>query len=160
MTIKVKTRKQAWDIADRLFPTDYERNADSSGRAGYPIYETTSTDEDHTGFHISDLNTSLELNMGVETIKINIESEEADENKETRNCFNKLLEKVKDERRLAEVKERQKYNYYSDRTNYNWNWSEKDDKAYQKEWDELILKLRVLKELENAMETAKKKEIF
>lgn len=160
MTITVKTREQAWNIANRLFPTDYERDADSSSRAGYPIYETTATDEDHAGFHISDLNTSLELNMGVETIRINIEPEEADESRETRNCFNRLLEKVKGERKSAEIRERQKYNYYCDRTNYNWNWSEEDDRAYQKEWDELILKMHALKELENAMETAKKKGIF
>ena len=34
-----------------------------SPRAGYPVFNTTSADDKYTGFHISDLNTALELNM-------------------------------------------------------------------------------------------------
>ena len=41
----------------------------------YPIYETTSTDERFSGFHISDLNTRLEVNMGNETVTIWIEED-------------------------------------------------------------------------------------
>lgn len=62
--IKVNSISEAWRTAARIFPTDYEKNEDSSKRAGYPIYETTSTDERFSGFHISDLNTRLEVNMG------------------------------------------------------------------------------------------------
>ena len=29
-------------------------------RAGYPIFDTTSTDDKYTGFHISDLNTAMD----------------------------------------------------------------------------------------------------
>ena len=59
--IKVNSISEAWRTAARIFPTDYEKNEDSSKRAGYPIYETTSTDERFSGFHISDLNTRLEV---------------------------------------------------------------------------------------------------
>lgn len=62
--IKVSSVSEAWRAAARIFPTDYEKNEENSKRAGYPIYETTSTDERFSGFHISDLNTRLEVNMG------------------------------------------------------------------------------------------------
>lgn len=63
---------KAWQLAGKLFPTDYSRNEPDSLRAGYPIFNTTSTDRKYKGFHISDLNAALELNMGAETIRINI----------------------------------------------------------------------------------------
>lgn len=67
--IKVSSVSEAWRAAARIFPTDYEKNEENSKRAGYPIYETTSTDERFSGFHISDLNTRLEVNMGNEKRK-------------------------------------------------------------------------------------------
>lgn len=73
--MKAIGRDEAWRIADRLFPTDYQKDDAASERAGYPIYETTSTDEKFAGFHISDLNTRLELNMGCETVTIWIEED-------------------------------------------------------------------------------------
>lgn len=73
--MKANGRDEAWRIADRLFPTDYQKDDAASERAGYPIYETTSTDEKFAGFHISDLNTRLELNMGCETVTIWIEED-------------------------------------------------------------------------------------
>ena len=57
--IKVSSVSEAWRAAARIFPTDYEKNEENSKRAGYPMYETTSTDERFSGFHISDLNTRL-----------------------------------------------------------------------------------------------------
>lgn len=74
--MKANGRDEAWRIADRLFPTDYQKDDTASERAGYPIYETTSTDEKFAGFHISDLNTRLELNMGNETVTIWIEEDD------------------------------------------------------------------------------------
>lgn len=71
--VRVNSAADAWRIAARFFPTDYIKNEESSKRAGYPIYETTSTDEQFSGFHISDLNTRLELNMGNDTVTIWIE---------------------------------------------------------------------------------------
>lgn len=73
--IKVSSVSEAWRAAARIFPTDYEKNEENSKRAGYPIYETTSTDERFSGFHISDLNTRLEVNMGNETVTIWIEED-------------------------------------------------------------------------------------
>lgn len=49
--IKASSVSEAWRAAARIFPTDYEKNEENSKRAGYPIYETTSTDERFSGFH-------------------------------------------------------------------------------------------------------------
>ena len=73
--IKVNSISTAWEVAASIFPTDYQKDEESSKRAGYPIYKTTSTDESFSGFHISDLNTRLEVNMGNETVTIWIEED-------------------------------------------------------------------------------------
>ena len=74
--ITVHSREEAWREAARLFPTDYEKDDGSTERAGYPIYKSTAQDNDSW---ISDLNTSLELNIWkgkvIETTKIHIEEE-------------------------------------------------------------------------------------
>ena len=43
--IKVNSISTAWEVAASIFPTDYQKDEESSKRAGYPIYKTTSTDE-------------------------------------------------------------------------------------------------------------------
>ncbi len=58
--IKVKSIKEAWAKADELFPTDYEKDDIASERTGCPIYIST---VDGRSSWISDLNTSLELNI-------------------------------------------------------------------------------------------------
>lgn len=60
MIATVATKEKAWQLAGKLFPTDYSRNEPDSLRAGYPIFNTTSTDSKYKGFHISDLNAALE----------------------------------------------------------------------------------------------------
>lgn len=70
--IKVRNRDEAWREADRLFPTDYMIDSVSSDNAGYPIYRSTA---DGNTSWISDLNTSLELNImtddhGIESIRV------------------------------------------------------------------------------------------
>ena len=76
--IKVKNRDEAWKEANRLFPTDYEKDERASQNAGYPIYMSTAEGENSW---ISDLNCTLELNIhnkktkGIDTIRINIEPE-------------------------------------------------------------------------------------
>ena len=76
--IKVRNQEEAWMEANRLFPTDYEKDEVASMRAGYPIYRSTAEGEISW---ISDLNASLELNIynkktkGIDTIRINIEPE-------------------------------------------------------------------------------------
>lgn len=76
--IKVRNREEAWQEANRRFPTDYEKDERASQNAGYPIYMSTAEGENSW---ISDLNVTLELNIynkktkGVDTIRINIEAE-------------------------------------------------------------------------------------
>lgn len=156
MIVTVATKEKAWQLVNKLFPTDYENNSDDSFRAGYPVFNTTSTDDKYKGFHISDLNAALELNMGAETIRINIEDREA----EIKDSFNKLLQYVSDKRKSAELHERQKYNYYCDRQAGCWNWTKEQDEAYQKEWDDIIIQMHALKDLENAMNLARNKGII
>ena len=119
-------------------------------------YTDAVDDDKYTGFHISDLNTALELNMGAETIRINIQDQEA----EIKNNFDKLLQYVADKRKSAELHERQKYNYYCDRQAGCWNWTKEQDEAYQKEWDDIIIQMHALKDLENAMNLARTKGII
>jgi len=58
--MKVASRRDAWKIANMIFPTDYQRDNGASERAGYPIYYTTAVD---MNAWISDLGSRLELNM-------------------------------------------------------------------------------------------------
>lgn len=57
----VKTKKEAWQKADELFPTDYVKNDAASERAGYPIYVSTLEDSED---RICDLNDRLEVIIG------------------------------------------------------------------------------------------------
>ena len=72
--IKVRSREEAWQKANELFPTDYLKDDHCSANAGYPIYTSTM---DGNNSWISDLNTSLELNIyqgkAIKTIRISIE---------------------------------------------------------------------------------------
>lgn len=54
------TTSEMWAIANRLFPTDYEKEEKASANAGYPIYWSTAHG---VNAWISDLNSCLELNM-------------------------------------------------------------------------------------------------
>lgn len=49
MNATVSTRERAWQLADKLFPTDYMKDEHDSLRAGYPVFNTTSTDDKYTG---------------------------------------------------------------------------------------------------------------
>lgn len=110
--IKVKSVSEAWRAAARIFPTDYEKNEESSKRAGYPIYETVSTDERFSGFHISDLNTRLEVNMGAKTVMIWIEEDtfgivvkglSEDEKERLKEVIDKEIHRIKYRRHKAET---------------------------------------------------------
>lgn len=57
--MKVSSVKEAWELANRLFPTDYEKDEQSSSNAGYPIYQSTAKG---VNAWISDLGNRLELN--------------------------------------------------------------------------------------------------
>ena len=47
----VKSTAEAWEAANKMLPTDYQKDEESSQRAGYPIYRST---EFHlyNGFHL------------------------------------------------------------------------------------------------------------
>jgi len=73
-SMTVKTKKEAWEIADKLFLTDYDKNEQKSNAAGYPIY-TNNINHDQ----IADLNNRLELTVDGKTTNIWVESVEADD---------------------------------------------------------------------------------
>lgn len=71
----VASREEAWRIANDIFPTDYMQDDRATENAGYPIYWSTAFG---VNAWISDLNTSLELNMpDGQTINIHIEEPDA-----------------------------------------------------------------------------------
>lgn len=58
MYMKVKTEADVWELANRIFPGDYEHNPESLSSAGYPIYKST---RPGSNARICDLNNRLEL---------------------------------------------------------------------------------------------------
>lgn len=74
--MEVNSREEAWKLVNRLFPTDYEKDEVSSQNAGYPIYKSTSSDEEYRFAQIADLKCRLEVNDGIQTINIWIEEKE------------------------------------------------------------------------------------
>lgn len=46
----VKSTAEAWEAANKMLPTDYQKDEESSQRAGYPIYRSTA--EDHYSFYV------------------------------------------------------------------------------------------------------------
>ena len=77
--IKVKNYKEAWEIVNGIFPTDYEKDEEGSQRAGYPVYRSTA--DGHYYDYICDLNDRLEVNLkdGNRTINVWIEAEPVQE---------------------------------------------------------------------------------
>ena len=53
------SEEEAWNIANQIFPTDYEYDAALSARAGYPVYPSTCSD--YRFAKINDLNARLEV---------------------------------------------------------------------------------------------------
>lgn len=74
--IKVSSKEAAWKEADKLFPTDYEKDERATANAGYPIYMSAA---EGNNSWISDLGTSLELNIqegkAIKTIRICVDQE-------------------------------------------------------------------------------------
>lgn len=69
----VKTAREAWEKADAIFPTDYEKDNERSDRAGYDIYKSTL---EGCNSWISDLGNRLEINLeNGETVNIWIDCE-------------------------------------------------------------------------------------
>ena len=59
--MKVKTKEQAFAEANKIFPTDYEKDSDASKRAGYDIYRHATLNYTN---HICDLGNRLEVITG------------------------------------------------------------------------------------------------
>ena len=73
--MKAKSMKEAWEIADGIFNTDYIKDERRSNNAGYDIYYSTAVG---VNAWISDLGDRLEVNLeNGETVNIWIESEPA-----------------------------------------------------------------------------------
>ena len=71
--MKVGSRKEAWDKANVIFPTDYIKDEIRSERAGYDVYYSTAKG---VNAWISDLGNRLEINLeNGETVNIWIEEE-------------------------------------------------------------------------------------
>lgn len=58
MYMKVKTEADAWELANRIFPGDYEHDPESLSLAGYPIHKST---QPGSNARICDLNNRLQL---------------------------------------------------------------------------------------------------
>ena len=58
--MKVRDKREAWEVAGMIFPTDYALDEERTQRAGYPIWHSTA---DGVNAWISDLGNSLELNL-------------------------------------------------------------------------------------------------
>lgn len=56
----VTSKRKAWQAADALMPTDYEKDEARTAGAGYPIYYSTA---DGVNAYICDLGDRLEVNL-------------------------------------------------------------------------------------------------
>lgn len=62
----VCSMKEAWAVADKMFPTDYQISETSSQNAGYPVYRSTINFYDT----ICDLGDRLEVNIAGKSVNI------------------------------------------------------------------------------------------
>ena len=71
--MKAKSIKEAWQIADEIFPTDYMKDDSLSEAAGYDIYKSTAYG---VNAWICDLGSRLEVNLdNGETVNVWIDEE-------------------------------------------------------------------------------------
>lgn len=85
----VNTRREAWNTANEIFPTDYIKNDAQSTAAGYDVYTSTAAG---VNAWISDLGNRLEINLeNGKTINIWIESTESTEATETAKATEKTI---------------------------------------------------------------------
>lgn len=75
----VKSKEEAWNIANMIFPTDYAKDEELSHNAGYGIY--VSTAKEYNDCHISDLGNRLELNIHSASINIFVDDPAVTRNK-------------------------------------------------------------------------------
>ena len=80
--INTTSKKEAWNIADKLFPSDYELNSTLSEKCGYPVWTSTADAYKNTYTQIDDLNTRLEVIINGESTYIHIDDEPEEETTE------------------------------------------------------------------------------
>ena len=82
MFYTVESMEQAWKkVNNEIFPTDYEKDENSSERAGYPVYRSTA--EGHYYDYICDLGDRLEVNLSNgESINVWVKPEQKDAERE------------------------------------------------------------------------------
>lgn len=80
----VKTREDAWVVANLMMKHDYMHDTERSKNAGYPVYFTSQKGGDEW---ISDLGDRLEVNQGGNSTNIWIEEDQQGEEKMSRNNF-------------------------------------------------------------------------
>ena len=80
---------EAWQLVNKYFPSDYEKDEECSKNAGYPIYRSTSESLPNAFYnYICDLGNCLEINLCDEdwqgsTIRIEIRDDQKEEAVET-----------------------------------------------------------------------------
>ena len=121
--IEVNSKREAWNMVNAIFPTDYAKDEFSSERAGYPVYRSTA--EGHFYDYICDLNDRLEVNLSggttvniwfsqifmkarelyYENVRLNQENDDLKGELEAQKFFNDLHEKKEAElnTRIAEL---------------------------------------------------------
>lgn len=96
----VKNMSEAWNKANEIFPTDYEKDEQSSARAGYPVFRSTA--DGHYYDYICDLGDRLEINLSTgETINIWVKGDEPQKVETNAEGFCKVVVKA---RETGEVK--------------------------------------------------------
>jgi hypothetical protein len=77
--------KEAWEIVNKYFPSDYEKDEKCSEKAGYPVYRSTSESLPNAYYnYICDLGNCIEINLCDEdwqgsTIRVEIREPEQEE---------------------------------------------------------------------------------
>ena len=121
--IEVNSKREAWNMVNAIFPTDYAKDEFSSERAGYPVYRSTA--EGHFYDYICDLGDRLEVNLSggttvniwfsqifmkarelyYENVRLNQENDDLKGELEAQKFFNDLHEKKEAElnARIAEL---------------------------------------------------------
>lgn len=142
--IKVRTIEEAWTKVNEIFPTDYQKDEESSERTGYPIYRSTA--DGHFNDYICDLNTRLEVNIaeGNQSINIWIETEEQGEDIEVTV--------------IAKTGETRVYNTYAEyRKDFRFFWSSgkasETEDSTEKHFEKIIQALRLVNEDDAKMES-------
>ncbi len=89
--MKATSIKEAWQIANTIFPTDYNHDSYSSKRAGYPVYRGSLNPLDY----ICDLGNRLEINLSSGKT-VNVCIEEVNENTDTKTLISIITKQEKE----------------------------------------------------------------